>query len=180
MIITVVRAPRAVPFASCNTLAVGRHSAPEDDDPDEPGEPVATVEHAPRGRHALVVDEVGDVVATAGPEVTAEAPVAAPIAEDESETRPATTRPPRGTRADLRLVREHPDVRNRVLAALLLPFVLFVVVLAVIGRLGDGVVLLWAPVLLAGVLVGVALDLGHRAHRADVAVSEPEGERAGV
>lgn len=134
---------------------MGRHSAPDDgelDDSDEAGGRDATglltpggtadtaVDDRPSGRHALVQED------------------------DDAPAVPA--RPARGTAADLRLLRTHADVRNRCLAALLVPFVAYAVLLIVLGDGDSWLVYLWAPILLAGVLVGVTLDLGHRAHRA--------------
>ena len=57
----------------------------------------------------------------------------------------------------------HGDVRARVLAAVLGPFVVYVAVLAIIGKLEvHSLIWVWAPAILAGVLVGLVLDAGHR------------------
>jgi hypothetical protein len=69
---------------------------------------------------------------------------------------------PEGTKADGLLVRAHADVRNRCLAALVAPFVLWAAVLTVLDQWGDAVLWLWAPLVVGGVLVGVMLDLGHK------------------
>jgi hypothetical protein len=53
-------------------------------------------------------------------------------------------------------------VRARAIAAVVVPFALYVVVMVVIGRGDRFVLFLWAPILVAGVLVGAVLDLGHR------------------
>lgn len=69
------------------------------------------------------------------------------------------------TAADLALLREHPEVRNRVIAAALVPFVLYVVVLLVVGAAGVRYLLwLWVPMVTAGVLAGLILDRAHRKH----------------
>jgi hypothetical protein len=85
------------------------------------------------------------------------------VAEPGSpETPAAAPRRPRGTAADLRLLRSSSAVRARAIAAVVVPFVLYVLVMVVIGRGDRFVLFLWAPILVAGVLVGAVLDLGHR------------------
>ena len=70
--------------------------------------------------------------------------------------------------ADLHLVRSHRGVLAVCAAVVVLPFVVEVVVLLVLGTLTGRSVLvwLWAPLVAAGVLLGVVLDLAHRRHNA--------------
>jgi uncharacterized membrane protein YdbT with pleckstrin-like domain len=64
------------------------------------------------------------------------------------------------------LVRQHADVRARVLAALLVPFAVYTAAMAAIGKLDRSYLLwIWIPLITAGVLVGLFLDLGHRKYR---------------
>ena len=94
-----------------------------------------------------------------------------------------TSAPHRGgahaTRHDFALVMAHGDVRARAVAAVLVPFVVYVAVLAVIGQLTvHNLIWVWAPAVVAGVLVGLVLDAGHRRYPGPAAgrpgpVSEP-------
>jgi len=106
------------------------------------------------------------------------------MAEPESEHRPKPYRPrpsphpsahprpgprPRPTHraarpsvSDLHLLRAHPDVRNRCLAALIVPFVLYTAVLLSVGDLHTYLVWIFAPTITAGVLFGALLDRGHK------------------
>lgn len=81
----------------------------------------------------------------------------------DSPAGPPPDRAPHGTHADLQLLRENPAVRARCIAAALVPFVLYTVVLVTIGRADIYLVWVWIPIVLAGVLVGTILDLGYRA-----------------
>jgi hypothetical protein len=91
----------------------------------------------------------------------------APRPHPEPTPRDSST-PSRGggahaTRHDFALVMAHGDVRARVAAAVLVPFVVYVAVLAVIGELTvHNLIWIWAPAVAAGVLVGLVLDAGHR------------------
>ena len=80
------------------------------------------------------------------------------VLETETTDRPAT-----GTRADLALLRTHPGLRARAAAAVLTPFVLYVIVLAVLGRFDQALLWVWIPIILAGVAFGLVLDLAQRA-----------------
>lgn len=90
-----------------------------------------------------------------------DAPPALPPAPAQPSAAPA-----RATGADLRLVRQHRDVLIWCAVALLLPFVAYVVVLQITGHLASrtALIFLFAPLITAGVLVGLALDIGHRRH----------------
>ncbi|HET6876081.1 MAG TPA: hypothetical protein VFH38_00975 [Jatrophihabitans sp.] len=83
--------------------------------------------------------------------------------------------PSSGSAADLRLVRVHADVRARCIAAVVVPFAAYVVVFAVLGRLGVSALLwMWIPLVTSGVLVGVFLDAGHKRYGDDAQAPAPE------
>jgi hypothetical protein len=67
-----------------------------------------------------------------------------------------------GTRADLRMLRQNGAVRAQALAAVIVSFLLYTVVMVVIGAGGSYLQWLWIPIVASGVLVGVVLDLAHR------------------
>lgn len=141
-------------------FGMGRHAAPGDDEPDsdaaeaeaEPpagtsdvllDERTADSRPTPRGRHARPDDDE-DVV----------------TGEAEADTE--TPRKHRGaTAADLRLLRADPALRKRVIAAVLAPFLVYLLVLLVIGQVGAFAVWVWLPLITAGVGVGVLLDAAH-------------------
>ena len=145
-----------------NTDRMGRHSAPddEDEDGDVPLPSAVAVERpTPRGRHAR-------------PD-TDETPEAAEPDEPDEPDEPATDssvatfapRPGKGNQAtadDLELLREHSDVRNRVIAALIAPFVIYTLALYLGGGMGVFFIWVWLPLVTAGVLAGSILDAAHR------------------
>jgi hypothetical protein len=127
---------------------MGRHSAPDDDEPD--GESPADAELADRhDQQEVVVDDETAVVETAA----VGNPAAAPAPARES-----------ATQADLRLLREQPALRARCAAGLLVPFVIFALVVALIG-VSDFLVWVWIPAVAAGILVGSFIDAAHKAGR---------------
>lgn len=67
-----------------------------------------------------------------------------------------------GTATDLRLLRENPAVRARCVAAAIAPFLLYSVVMIVLGRAAAFLLWVWIPIVVAGILVGAMLDLGQR------------------
>lgn len=168
---------------------MGRHSAPDDaSESVEPEQiessPVAVATPA-RGRHAR---HDGDDQATAAEETAKIARIDG-TADTASEAPPAEPPPPdtarealpaadaaavsaepqrkparqRSTAADVALVREHSDVRARVIAAVLVPFAVYTAAMAAIGKLDRSYLLwIWIPLITAGVLVGLFLDLGYR------------------
>jgi hypothetical protein len=181
---------------------MGRHSAPDDD------EPVGALVAAPeteaeaaerRGRHSRSEDtaDTGPVpglpmrgeqeraavqddrpterlslVEVEQAEPAAEAAAAEEAAAEEAEPAPAEAAKPAkastSTAADLALIRHHPEVRNRVLGAVLAPFVLYAVVLLVAGAAGVTYLLwIWIPLISAGVLAGLVLDRAHKQHAGD-------------
>lgn len=71
-----------------------------------------------------------------------------------------------GTRADLRVLREQPAVRAQVIGVVIAAFLIYTLVLLVLGRTDKYVLWLWVPIVACGVLVGLVLDLAHRrAHK---------------
>ncbi len=87
---------------------------------------------------------------------------------------PLQPRPRRASAADFALVRGHSDVRARCVAALVTPFVLYAVVLLVLGAKGVAYALwIFIPLILAGVSLGAVLDAGHRRHGAPLADPPP-------
>jgi hypothetical protein len=142
---------------------MGRHAAPSDDEPDSEAADAVTerlpssadvlVEPrpagsrplpGPRGRHSHPDDDDDESGADAAGSVTAQ----------EHLRRGATA-------ADLRLLRSDPSLRNRVIAAVLVPFVLYFVILLAIGRTGAFAVWVWLPLISAGIGGGLLLDAAH-------------------
>jgi hypothetical protein len=68
------------------------------------------------------------------------------------------------TAADLALLRAHSDVRARVIAAGVVPIVLYSVALYVAGALGVYFIWVWIPLVTSGVVAGRILDSAHRRH----------------
>jgi hypothetical protein len=130
---------------------MGRHSAADDDVDDvDLGIAAAALDPpSPRGRHAYPTD--ADERRPDG--------LLLPSRPDR-ETAPAPE--PTGTRADLMLLRRDPGLRARCIGALLGAFVLYSVVIAVVGRSDLYLRWIWIPIVLSGVLVGALLDLAHR------------------
>ena len=173
---------------------MGRHSAGDDDGADvHVGAPVV---EAPgrRGRHSRTEDaeETGPIQLPADPELALAAepePETEPIAglsamleeapvEPQPKLSPPARRPARGTQstaADLELLRRHPDLRARVIAAVVVPFVLFAAVLLLIrAPAAQYLVFIWIPLVSAGVLAGLLLDVAHRRRTSDAGPPAPE------
>lgn len=126
---------------------MGRHSAPDEED----GEvivaaPAPTVRPRP-GRHAR-------------PDEDDPARVAVP--EPPSIAAPPVGKGNQSTAADLELLRVRSDVRARVIAAVLVPFVLYTVGMFLAGALDVYVIWMWLPLVTAGVVAGSILDAAHR------------------
>lgn len=121
---------------------MGRHSRPEDlEESGEPDDASGVVE---------VDDDAGRHLATAD---TGPVPVVRePVARKGSH----------GTAADLRLIRERADVRNRCIAAVLVPFIVYSVALLLAGAISAYLIWIFAPTILAGLLVGATLDHAHK------------------
>jgi hypothetical protein len=67
-----------------------------------------------------------------------------------------------GTRADLRMLRHNGAVRAQAIGAVIVSFLLYTVVLLVIGKTHDYLQWLFVPIVVAGIAVGLVLDLAHR------------------
>jgi hypothetical protein len=144
---------------------MGRHSAPDDE---EDGDVLleAPVEDrpTPRGRHAR--PDEAEV-----PEQPPGQPPEQPAAQVGKGDQP--------TAADLELLRSRPDVRNRVIAAVVAPFVIYTIVIVLIGSLGSYVLWVWLPLVTAGVLAGSILDAAHRKGRSAATPPESRDDEAG-
>jgi hypothetical protein len=121
---------------------MGRHSAPDEAadallDLDQPVDVLLAEAPVGRGRHAAPDD--------------ADEPRAAQV--------PARAR---ATNADLHMLRVDPALRARCAAAVVVPFLLYTVVLVVIGRTGLFLLWVWIPLVTAGVVAGMFLDLAAR------------------
>jgi hypothetical protein len=77
------------------------------------------------------------------------------------------------TAADVALLRTRADVRNRCIAAVVVPFVLYTAVLFLIGSIHVYLIWVWIPLVTAGVLAGSILDAAHR--RAEAGKEDPSG-----
>jgi hypothetical protein len=114
---------------------MGRHSAPQDEQ--AASAPLAATVEVASGRHHSADGDAADSVAP----------------------RPARDS---GTRGDLRLLRERPALRARCTAAAIVPFLLYTVVLVVIGRVDVYLLWVWIPTITAGIAVGALLDSAYR------------------
>jgi hypothetical protein len=100
---------------------------------------------------------------------TAAAEKAAPPAEKVEQAKKAKKRRTKkdgsetNTQADLRLLRENSAVRARCIAAVLVSFLLYTVVMVVLSRADSYLLWLWIPIVVSGFLVGFVLDLAHKA-----------------
>jgi hypothetical protein len=170
----------------------GRHAQSGDDDAagadEQPTQMIAPVDP---GLEADFDDtHVTDVLVPPDPDTDVVAPEEAPAKPSRADRRAAKARakadaaagaapaaPPKpakpakptkrrdgetDTQADLRVLRENSAVRARSLAAVLVSFLLYTVVMIVIGRTEVYLLWIWIPIVVAGVLVGVVLDLAHR------------------
>ncbi|WP_375491499.1 hypothetical protein [uncultured Jatrophihabitans sp.] len=111
-------------------------------------------------------------------DVDVAAPQSAPTADAAASAHPPRAANPRSTAADVALVRRHRDVLARCVAAAVVPFVVYVVVLLVVGAATRTYLLfVFIPLITAGLLVGALLDAAHRRHDAppgdDASVDDP-------
>jgi cobalamin biosynthesis Mg chelatase CobN len=86
----------------------------------------------------------------------------AKAAKKARRRQPPVARGNQSTAEDIALLRAHPDVRNRVIAAAVVPFVLYIVVLLLTGSLGLVLIWAWIPFVTAGVVAGSIVDAAHR------------------
>jgi hypothetical protein len=170
---------------------MGRHSVPDDDSEQSTALVVRPpADRRPRpGRHARPDDDEAPPIqleaVSAAPDTLPTERIAAierpepepaePVAElgTELDTEPIALEPAvptsarvgkgnQSTAADLELLREHSDVRARVIAAIIVPFVLYTVVLYAIGAMHVYFIWIWIPLVTAGVVAGSILDAAHR------------------
>src|SRR5690349_1961242 len=165
---------------------MGRHSAPDEPDLDtaETTEfvPIAVDLAVPRGRHSHPDEDTGeqtgedafptvelDVIAVASEQPpTAHEPAPGDVrtenkaAEQAAKAEGKQARRDSGTRADLRMLRQNGAVRAQALAAVIVSFLLYTIVMVVIGSTNVYLQWVWIPIVASGFLVGLVLDLGHR------------------
>lgn len=133
---------------------MGRHSAP-DDAGEARSKPARAGSH--RGRHAHP-----DTDSDRLPDLETER---LGYLDQPAPARPPRLRVARGnqsTAEDLALLREHSDVRNRVVAAMVVPLVLYTAALLLTGKIDLYLIWAWAPIVTAGVIAGSILDAAHR------------------
>lgn len=179
---------------------MGRHSAPGEDTADDSAVATTATPDAgtARGRHSRrdeenaggpsdssQDDQLTQMITIIDPDVkvddtqvTGELP---PVPAQKPSKAP---KQPRGgesnTQADLRLLRESTAVRAQVLAAVIASFVLYTVVMLVIGKTSSYVLWIWIPIVVAGVGVGAVLDAAHRRvkRRAPEPPAQPPAQEA--
>jgi len=95
---------------------------------------------------------------------TAALPATGAASDAVASDAPTTDSPTSDTpTSDFALLRSHGDVRARVIAGAIAPFALFTAAMAGLDRLDRSYLIwIWIPLITAGVLVGLFLDLGHR------------------
>lgn len=152
---------------------MGRHSARAEDEAEIADEATADeaaadeaagVGSAPTGRHARA--DPGGAVDRAVPEA-----VSAPtIPGSAGGERPRGG----GSAADLAILRSDSSLLARCLAATLAPFLIYVIVLVVLGAPGhDWLIWIWLPAVVAGVTAGAFLDRAHRGRGSADAAPRP-------
>jgi hypothetical protein len=145
---------------------MGRHSAPGDDEEDGDVLVAAPVVAAAarRGRHARPEDD--EETEPSRPADTA--PRTTLLKRAVSSAARADARAPRtgkgnqSTAADLELLRERSDVRARVIAGAVAPFVVYTAVMFIAGGWDRYFIWVWVPLVTGGVLAGSILDAAHR------------------
>ena len=145
----------------------GRHSRGEDAEETGPlrASEIRDLEERAAAQDDRRTERIGLTDALLEPD---DEPPGAPTEVLPTAAPPTTKRRPRGSQsaaADLALLRRRADVRNRVIAAVVVPFVLYVAVMLLIGASGGQYLLwLWIPLVSAGVGAGLILDTAHRKH----------------
>jgi hypothetical protein len=146
--------------ASSRPLPRPRHAAVDDALVDTDVIEPELVERPPQPSQLAVIDAVvvEDERLPVPVSLTKPAPSPALDPAPADATAPAGIAKERPTRVDLRLLRQDGALRARAAAALLVPFVLYTVVLTIIGRFDAYLFWIWIPAILAGVLFGAQLD----------------------
>ena len=159
---------------------MGRHAAPSDDEPEvdeaESTDSETTDSETTASESVTVpLGDVADAVRPAGSR-----PLPGPRGRhshpDDDDDDPADVAPKRerATAADLRLLRTDAALRSRVVAAIVVPFVVYVLVLLAIGRMDAFAVWVWVPLITAGIGAGLLLDAAHSKEKK--AAGRPEGQ----
>jgi hypothetical protein len=162
---------------------MGRHSAPDDDEDGDVRVASTVAVDAPRtDRHARpdgggageaaaadvpLADQETERLVPPGDEPapqTGAEPAGLPSTDaGEQRAAPKVGKGNQSTAADLELLRAHSDVRARVIAAIVAPFVIYALVLYLGGSaLRVYFIWVWVPLVTAGVLAGSILDSAHR------------------
>jgi hypothetical protein len=146
----------------------GRHARPDDDrsarDTAEQAVPLAE-----QATERLVPPEPAtDLAAEPTVELVAE-PAAADVGTDPGGQEPAAQvgKGNQSTAADLELLRARSDVRARVIAAVVAPFVIYTIAMYLGDALDVYFIWVWLPLVTAGVLAGSILDAAHRKRASD-------------
>lgn len=146
----------------------GRHARAEDDEGESAGGPPGTPLHL-----VALVQPSAEPLARPGVDAGDE-PTAPSARADDVDPPPRRTDPSgeiaparvgkgnQSTAADLDLLRRHADVRARVIAAVVAPFVIYTIVMYLAGALDVYFIWVWLPLVSAGVLAGSILDAAHR------------------
>jgi hypothetical protein len=155
-------------------VLTGRHArveAPPAPEPDE--EPLVALDevHPDDGPLGLIAEQMTEpdeppaALAEPVPEPSGPAGVTETAEATTAVSEPTGKKAERGNRstaADLTLLRQHSDVRARVVAAVVVPFLLYTAVLYMIGGLGRYLIWIAIPLVSAGVVAGFILDAEHR------------------
>jgi hypothetical protein len=162
----------------------GRHSRPDDDDDAPPSIVLEAVRPTPPPPGEVLADQLTEPIAAEPEAPEAPAPEAAPREPEASEQAPPASdstelaipgtkelvpvgRGNQATSADLALLREHSEVRNRVIAAVVAPFVLYTVIMYLIDAVNVYFIWVWIPLVTAGIVGGSILDAAHRRRAKD-------------
>lgn len=151
----------------------GRHARPdEESESSPPGTQLPFVAVAARTSERLVPPEPEtDLAAEPTVEVAREPAAEVELVADASvqKVAPQVRRGSRSTVADLELLRAHSDVRARVIAAVVAPFVIYTLAMYLGSALDLYFIWVWLPLVTAGVLAGSILDAAHRKRARDAA-----------
>jgi hypothetical protein len=149
-------------------LRAGRHARPDDDEPTQVLErpvprPAPGPAEQPSAEEPLAEQEterIGLVEPPTAAAATAQVPAVEPPKAAKSAKR--KTKGSQATAADLALLRAHSALRARVIAAVVVPFVLYTVAMYLLTWLDVYFIWVWIPLVSAGVLAGSFLDAAHR------------------
>lgn len=145
----------------------GRHSRPEDA---EQTGPLRLPDDQPT-QQLTVIDDLLDEAAITEPvepppdgvDVPVEAEASAEPSAPSSAPAPAKKKREQSTAADLALLRSRGDLRARCIAAVVVPFVLYVAAMLIVGAERVQYLLwLWIPLILGLALAGHFLDVAQK------------------